>query len=172
MIASSCAACAAGMMRMAAEPTFRWLGRILSQFHLAFDDCTNVWQASRLPRAHLRWDRPICVGMFEPGAALVSVSIRDAAPMPVAPVVMSVDAMRAPAAAVVNRFAQWEMTRSKIGCRRSNSGMGAICSRAVSEPNRTSLPGNTLASSMPASRVRDDSSAYGTHIGDVEPTLG
>ena len=41
-----------------------------------------------------------------------------------------------------------------IGCRRSNSGTGATCSRAVFEPDGTSLPGNTLASSMPGSRVR------------------
>ena len=48
--------------------------------------------------------------------------------------------------------------------------MGVTCSRAVSEPNRISLLGNTLASFMPGSRVRGstgrptaDRSAYGTH---------
>ena len=42
--------------------------------------------------------------------------------------------------------------------------MGATCSRAVSEPNRISLLGNTLASSMPGWRVRGSTvRAYGTH---------
>jgi hypothetical protein len=40
------------------------------------------------------------------------------------------------------------------------SGTGATCSQAVSEPNRISLLGNTLASSMPGWL---DRSAYGTH---------
>jgi hypothetical protein len=51
-----------------------------------------------------------------------------------------------------------------IGCRRSNSGMGAICSRAVSEPNRIPLLGNTLASSMPGSRVRGSIVRRTAHI--------
>ena len=49
------------------------------------------------------------------------------------------------------------------GCRGSNSGMGATCSRSVSEPNRTFLPGNTLAWSTPGSSAGLDSSAHGTH---------
>jgi len=54
--------------------------------------------------------------------------------------------------------------RSMIGCRRSNSGTGATCSRAVSEPDRISLLGNTLASSMPGSRVRDSTVRSTAHI--------
>ena len=51
-----------------------------------------------------------------------------------------------------------------IGCRRSNSGTGANCSRAVSEPNRIPLLGNTLASSMPGSRVRGSTVRPTAHI--------
>src|SRR5258708_8815092 len=51
-----------------------------------------------------------------------------------------------------------------IGCRRSNSGTGATCSRAVSEPNRISLLGNMLASSMPGSRVRGSTVRPTAHI--------
>jgi hypothetical protein len=54
--------------------------------------------------------------------------------------------------------------RSMIGCRRWNSGTGATCSRAVSEPNRISLLGNTLASSMPGSRVRGSTVRPTAHI--------
>ena len=51
-----------------------------------------------------------------------------------------------------------------IGCRRSNSGTGATCSRAVSEPNRISLLGNTLGSFMPGSRVRGSTVRPTAHI--------
>jgi len=44
--------------------------------------------------------------------------------------------------------------RSVIGCRKSNSEMGATCLRAVSEPNRTSWVEKAGL---------DTSSAYGTH---------
>jgi hypothetical protein len=54
--------------------------------------------------------------------------------------------------------------RSMIGCRRSASGTGATCSRAVSELNRISLLGNTLASSMPGSRVRGSTVRLTAHI--------
>src|SRR5215469_1182534 len=50
------------------------------------------------------------------------------------------------------------------GCRGSNSGMGAACSRSVSEPNRTFLPGSTLASSTPGSRVRGSTVRPTAHI--------
>jgi hypothetical protein len=42
--------------------------------------------------------------MFEPGATMVSVTIRDTVPMPTAPMVLPVDAVPAPAAAMVNQF--------------------------------------------------------------------
>jgi len=51
-----------------------------------------------------------------------------------------------------------------IGYRRLNSGMGVTCSRAVSEPNRISLLGNTLASFMPGSRVRGSTGRPTAHI--------
>jgi hypothetical protein len=54
--------------------------------------------------------------------------------------------------------------RSMIGCRRSNSGTGATCSRAVSGPDCTSLPGNTLASFMPGSRLRGSTVRPTAHI--------
>ena len=54
--------------------------------------------------------------------------------------------------------------RSMIGCRRSTSGTVATCSRAVSEPNRISLRGNTLASSMPGSRARGSTVRPTAHI--------
>ena len=54
------------------------------------------------------------------------------------------------------QFEITEQTRASIHdwLSKVNSGMGATCSRAVSEPNRISLLANTLASSMPGSRVR------------------
>ena len=65
------------------------------------------------------------------------------------------------------QFEITEQTRGldpRLAVEGRNSGMGAICSRAASEPNRTSLPGNTLASSMPGWRVRGSTvRAYGTH---------
>jgi hypothetical protein len=54
--------------------------------------------------------------------------------------------------------------RSMIGCQRSNPGTDATCSRAVSEPNRISLLGSTLASSMPRSRVRGSTVRPTAHI--------
>ena len=54
------------------------------------------------------------------------------------------------------QFEITEQTRASIQdwLSKVDSGMGATCSRAVSEPRRISRRGNTLASSMPGSRVR------------------
>ena len=42
--------------------------------------------------------------MFEVGATIMSVTIRNTVPVPIAPVVLPVDAVPAPAAGMVNQF--------------------------------------------------------------------
>jgi hypothetical protein len=64
--------------------------------------------------------------MFEPRAvALVNVSIRNAVPMPMAPVVLPVDAMQAPAAGMVNQLDG--RCRAKLDRGRRGRERGRVC---------------------------------------------
>jgi hypothetical protein len=64
---------------------------------------------------------PICVRMFEVGATMMSVTIRNTVPVPIAPVVLPVDAVPAPAAGMVNQFderCRANLDRAMVRCER------------------------------------------------------